>query len=126
MKKTDFLFNLAHIIRIRTRQAFKSQNVKKLNKTFDLIGCSRSFLRKWILYQLHGNMTEENYGSVWTIDLCYPISKTNPSNGADIFKFSHWINLRPMSYNKISSKVSKFDNHLYLSQEIKVIFLKFE
>ena len=67
-RKADFNFKLAHNIRIRNHQAFKSQNVEKIFKTFDLIGCSQSFLRKSILYQLHGNITEENYGYVWTID----------------------------------------------------------
>ena len=103
----DFNFNLAHNIRVRARQAFKSQNIEKLNKTFELIGCSQSFLRKWILYQLHGNMTEENHGSVWTIDHCYPFSKTNLSNETDMFKSSHWINLGTMFYKKNSSKFLK-------------------
>ena len=49
-RKIDFNFKLAHNIRVRTRQAFKSQNVENINKTFDLIGCSQSFLKKWILY----------------------------------------------------------------------------
>ena len=39
-------------------------------------------------------MTEENFGSIWTIDYCCPLSKTNPSNETDMFKYSHWINLR--------------------------------
>ena len=67
-RKIDFNFKLALNITVRTRQAFKSQNIEKLNETFDLFGCSQSFLRKWILYQLHGNMTEKNSGSMWTID----------------------------------------------------------
>ena len=119
MIKIDFNFKLAHNIRVRTRHAFKSQNIEKLNKTFFLIGCSQSFLRKWTLNQLHGNMTEENYGSVWTIDYCYPLSITNPSNETDTFESSHWIILRPMFYNKNCSKSSKTDNHLCLLQEIK-------
>ena len=45
-RKNDFNFKLAHNIRVRTRQAFKIQNVVKLNKIFDLIGCSQYFLRK--------------------------------------------------------------------------------
>ena len=97
-RKIDSNFKLAHNIRVRTRQAFKSQNVEKLNKTFDLIGCSQTFLRKWILYQLHGNMTEEIYGSVWTIDHCYHLSKANLSNETDLSKSSHWVNLRHMFY----------------------------
>ena len=42
-RKIDFIFKLDHNTRVRTHQAFKSQNVEKLNKTFDLIGCSQSF-----------------------------------------------------------------------------------
>ena len=115
----DFNFKLAHNIRVRTRQAFKSQNVEKLNKTFDLIGCSQSFLRKWILYQLHGNMTEENYSSVWSIDHCYPLSKTNLSNENDMYKTTNWINSKPMYLKDNIIKGSKNDHHSYLLQEIK-------
>ena len=124
-RKIDFNFKLAHNIRVSNRQAFKSQNFEKLNKTFDLIGCSQSFLRKWILYQLHANMTEESYGSVWTIDYCYPLSKTNLSNETNMFISSHCNNLRPMFYNKNSSKGSKIDNQLCILQETKAkYFLK--
>ena len=118
-RRNDFNFTLAHKIRVRACQAFKSQNVEKLSKSFDLIACSQSFLRYWFSYQLHGIMTEENYGSVWTIDHCYSLPKTNPSYETDMFISSHWINLRTMFYNKNSSKVSKVDNRLYLLQEVK-------
>ena len=57
-------------------------------------------------------MTDENYGSVWTIDHCYPLSKTNLSNETDMLKSSHCTNLRPMFDNKKSSKGSKIDIHL--------------
>ena len=51
--KTDLKYQLAHNIRVRTYQAFKSQNVYKLNKTFHLIECFQSFFRKWSLSQLY-------------------------------------------------------------------------
>ena len=70
-------------------------------------------------------MTEENYGSVRTIDHCYPLSKTNLSNETDLFKSSHWINLRPLFYKKNLSKGFKIVNRLYLLQEMKAkYFLK--
>ena len=69
--------------------------------------------------QLHGNLNEKNYGSVWTIDHCHPLSKTNLSNETDMFKSSHWINFRPTFYIKNSSKGSKIDNQLYSLQEVK-------
>ena len=52
-------------------------------------------------------MTEENYGSVWTIDHCYPLSKTKLSNETYMFKSTHWMNLRPILYDKNSSNVLK-------------------
>ena len=62
--KTDLSFKLARNLRSRTSKAFKAQNVRKTNKTFDLLGCSHSFFKNWIIHQLYGIMTIENYGSV--------------------------------------------------------------
>ena len=49
-------------------------------------------------------MTEENYGSVWTIDLCYLLSKTNLSNENEMSRSTYWIKSRPMYFSEISSK----------------------
>ena len=73
-RKTDLNFKLISNIRTRTKKASKSQNVRKTNKTFDLLGCSNSFFQRWIIHQLYGNMTIENYGSVWQIDHCFQIT----------------------------------------------------
>ena len=59
-RDSDLNFKLAHNLRVRTNKAFKSQNVRKTNKTFDLLGCSHSFFKNWIIHQLYGNMTLEN------------------------------------------------------------------
>ena len=37
-------------IRTRTNKACKSQNIKKTNKTIDLLRCSNSFSRKWVVH----------------------------------------------------------------------------
>ena len=118
-RKTDFNFKLICNIRRRTNKAFKSQNIKKTKKTIDLIGCSQLFFKRWILHQLYGDMTEENYGSVRTLDHCYPLSKTKLSNVNEMNKSTYWIKLRPMYLSETSSKGSKIYNHLYLLQEIK-------
>ena len=73
-RKNDCNFNLFCKIRQKTNYAFKSQNNEKLIK---LIGCSNLFLRKWIIYQLYGLMTLENYGKIWCLDHCLPLKKTN-------------------------------------------------
>ena len=62
--KTDLNFKLASYMRNRLYNAYKAPNVMRTSKTFDLLGCSRSFFKSWIIHQLYGRMTLENYGSV--------------------------------------------------------------
>ena len=85
-KKSDSNYKLACNLRSRTSTAFKSQNVRKTDKTFDLLGCSHSFFKDWFIHQLYGNMTFENYGSVWQIDHCLPISSFNILDEIDMKK----------------------------------------
>ena len=57
-------------------------------------------------------MTEENYGKIWCLDPCLPLSKTNLSNKKDMY----------VKHNIIKS--DRIDYHLYLLQEVKAIFFK--
>ena len=117
-RETDFNYKIAHNIRVKTNRAFKSLN----NKMNILIGCSNSHLRKWIIYQLYGDMTLQNYGIIWCLDHSITLKKTNENN---LYKYTNWINLRPMYIKDNISKGSKIDNRLYLLQEIKAkYFLK--
>ena len=118
-RKTDLNFKLISNIKNRTNKAFKSQNVRKTNKTFDLLGCSNSFFQRWIFHQLYGNMNLENYSSVWQVDHCLPIASFNILDEIDMKKCFNWVNLRPMYSNKNISKGDKIDHRLYLMQEIK-------
>ena len=95
-RKTELNFKIACNLRSRTSSTFKSQNVRKTNKTFGLLGSSHSFFKNWIIHQLYGNMTRENYGSVWQIGHCLPIASFNLFYGNDLKKCFNWINLRPM------------------------------
>ena len=118
-KELDLNFKLACNLRSRTSSAFKSQNVRKTNKTFDLLGCSHSFFKNWIIHQLYGNMTVEKYGSVCQIDHCLPIVSFNLLDEIDMKKCLNWVNLRPMHSSENNSKNAKIDNRLYLMQEVK-------
>ena len=55
-KEKQISIKLVGKMKNRTRQAFKSQNIKKSNKIFNLIGCSH-ILKKWIIHQLYGNVS---------------------------------------------------------------------
>ena len=67
-------------------------------------------------------MTEEIYGSVWTLDHCYPLSKTNLSNENEMNKSTNWINLGPIYCSENNIKCDKVDHRLYLMQEKKANF----
>ena len=118
-RKSDLNFKLVCNLRSRTSKAFKAQNVRKTNKTFDLLGCSHSFFKRWIIHQLYGIMTLENYGSVWQIDHCLAITSFNLLDENDMKKCFNWINLRPMYCSENISKGDKIDYRLYLLQQIK-------
>ena len=74
-RQSDLNFKIACNLRSRTSNAFKAQNIRKTNKTIELLGCSPDFFRRWIIHQLYGEMTLENYGKIWCLDHCYPLSK---------------------------------------------------
>ena len=118
-RKTDLNFKLVCNLRSRTSKAFKAQNVRKTNKTFELSGCSHSFFKRWIIHQLYGNMTLENYGPVWQIDPCLPITSFNLLDEKEMNKSFNWINLRTMYCCENISKGDKTDMRLYLLQEVK-------
>ena len=117
-RKSDTNFKLNCSIRQKTNYAFKSPN----NKKNLLIGCTSDHLRKWNIYQLYGSMTLENYGTIWCLDHCIPLKRTNEN---DLYKYTNWINLRPMYIKDNIPKGSKIDIRLYLLQQIKAkYFLK--
>ena len=84
--QSDLNFKLARYMRSRIYKAFKSQNVRKIIKTFDLLGCSHSFFKNWIVHQLYGIMTLKIYVSVWQIDHCLPIASFNLLDENDMKK----------------------------------------
>ena len=118
-KESSLNFKLAGNLRSTTYQASKSQNVRKINKTFDLLGCSHLFFQDGIVHHLDGNETLENYGSVWQIDHYLPIASFNLLDETEMKKSFNWINLRPMYSNENNLKKGTIDYHLYLLQEVK-------
>ena len=123
-RKNDPTFKLTENLRTRTRAAFKSQNVTKNNKTFELIGCSQKFLRDWMEFQLYGDMNIENYGVDFVLDHTVPIASFNLFNEDELRKCFNWKNLRPMRPKENLSKGVKVDERLYLLQEIKAHYFE--
>ena len=96
----------------------------KIKKTMELIGCSHSFLKNWISFQLYGEMRMGNYGSVWSLDHCLAVSTLNLSDENEMRKCFNWVNLRPMYVKDNIAKSNKIDKWFYLLQEIKANYFK--
>ena len=124
-KQSDLNFKLACNLRSRISLAFESQNVKKTNKTFDLLGCFHSFLKNWNIHQVYGEMTLEKNDSMWQNHHCLPMASFNLLDENDMKKCFNWINLRSMYSIGKNLKKGKIDPNLFLLQESKATqFLK--
>ena len=126
-RKTDVNFELICNLRSRTSSAIKSQNVRRTNRTTDLISCSQSFFKSWIFHQLYGIKTLENYGKIWCLDHCLANASFNLSDQKETKKCFNWINLKPMYVKGSIIKGDEIDYHLYLPQEVKTkYFMKLD
>ena len=118
--KTDPLFKLERRLRCRIYCAFKSQDLKKTERTHKYIGCSSNFLKKWLVYQLYDGMTLENYGKFWHIDHVKPCSKFDLSNDKEVEECFNWKNLRPYLASKNLQKNNEVKQNELVFQELKV------
>lgn len=88
-------FRIAQNMRSRLRQGMLSQNVKKTNKTQELLGCSFSELKVHLESQFKDGMSWENYGE-WHIDHIHPLSLFDLTDEAQLKRACHYTNLQPM------------------------------
>ena len=74
--------------------------------SFEIIGCSKDNLRKYLESKFKDGMTWENYGKHWHIDHIVPlISAKSPK---EVKKLCHWTNLQPLTAFENISKGSKY------------------
>jgi len=103
--KNNINFKLLSNLRRRMLKSLK--NVKKNNKTIDLIGCSVHFLKKYIESKFKPGMTWENRHE-WHIDHIKPCASfdfTDPKQQAECF---HYTNLQPLWAQENIIKGSKW------------------
>jgi len=92
-KKNDSLFKLTMNIRRRLLLFFKSKNIKKNNKTFEIIGCTPKFLKEYLEKQFANGMNWDNHGE-WHIDHKIPLSSANTEE--EVYELCYYTNLQPL------------------------------
>ena len=93
-RRTDPDFRLRENLRCRLKMAIRS-NAKTGSAVRDL-GCSIAELWLHLESQFQPGMTRENYGTVWSIDHIYPLTKAHLSDRVQFLAVNNWRNLQPM------------------------------
>ena len=111
-RSIDLNFKMRGNLRSRLRQALKSQSVKKTKRSMDLIGCSVTFLKKYLKSKFSQGMNWNNYGSgdkKWCIDHIKPCAFFDLTKEKEQKKCFHYTNLQPL-WNKDNWSKNSFYN----------------
>lgn len=94
-RQTDLLYNLVCNMRSRIWHALKART--KSDKSFNLIGCSKLFLREYLESLFQPGMSWENYGHKgWHVDHITPCAAFDLSDPDQQRKCFHYTNLQPL------------------------------
>jgi len=97
-------YKLKKTMRCAIWSAVKMDNATKYARTFALIGCPITELKKRIEKQFELGMTWENYGTFWEVDHVRPLSSFDLSKQSEQRKAFHFSNLRPLPKHQNRSK----------------------
>jgi hypothetical protein len=105
-RKSNPIFKISHNIRGRICQFLKSSNIKKDNKTFEIVGITPLELKEYLEKQFTNGMNWSNYGYYgWHIDHKIPLD--NGKTKEEIYKLCHYTNLQPLWWNENLKKTNK-------------------
>ena len=94
-RQSDPLYKIKNAVRGRLYKFLKVKNMKKRNKTFEIVGCTPKFLKEYLEKQFQPGMTWKNHTvNGWHIDHKIPLDFANTFE--DMEKLSHYTNLQPM------------------------------
>jgi hypothetical protein len=97
---------LKESVRHRIYIFLKRKNLKKNDKTIEIVGCSPSELKKYLEKQFINGMTWENHSLYgWHIDHIIPLSSAKTEE--EIYKLCHYTNLQPLWATDNLKKLNK-------------------
>ena len=95
-RATDPVWRVSQNIRVNIADAMRRGQVAKKHGSAMDCGLSPKGLWEYICGKLTGNMTQDNYGSVWHIDHIYPVNAADLNDPAQFKAVCHYTNLQPM------------------------------
>ena len=95
--KKDPAFKLSCNMRKRLQSFLKRKGLNKSNKTMELVGCSKDFLREHLEKQFKPGMNWSNHNfRGWHVDHIVPLSKLDCSDPDQLKRACHYSNLQPL------------------------------
>jgi hypothetical protein len=105
-QKNNPIFQLKVNLRSRLYIFFRTNNIKKINKTFDIVGCTPQELKLYIEKQFTEGMSWKNYGYYgWHVDHKIPLGSAKTEE--EVYKLCYYDNLQPLWRHENMSKGSK-------------------
>jgi hypothetical protein len=118
-------------LRKRLVNTVNSIDGSKTEATVKLLGCSKKFLKDWIMFNCNiDGYVFEDYGKVWNLDHVVPCNAFDFENDLDVQCCFNWTNVRPLDKQKNSSKQDYiiwgelFIHEIRLKRFIKINHLK--
>jgi hypothetical protein len=113
-------FKLKYLIRSNMKGHLKNiKNGKKLDRTFNYVGCTVEFFKYWMEYNFDNKMNWENKGAFWHIDHIKPCASYNLAEQIELYQCYNWKNLRPLYKKDNIKKSDKLDEELIKQYKIK-------
>ena len=104
--ETDGHFRLTNQLRKYVRRYFNQ--TEKSKKTFEIVGCTPTYLKEYIEKKFDTWMGWDNYGygeNKWVIDHIIPLSYAK--NKDELYNLCHYSNLQPLSWRDNMKKSNK-------------------
>ena len=104
--ETDGHFRLTNQLRKYVRRYFNQ--TEKSKKTFEIVGCTPTYLKEYIEKKFDTWMGWDNYGygeNKWVIDHIIPLSYAK--NKDELYNLCHYSNLQPLSWRDNMKKGNK-------------------
>lgn len=92
-RKQDPTFRLIESVRARLKIFYKSKNINKESKTFEMVGLTPEKLKDYLTEKFKEGMSWNNYGE-WHIDHIIPLSSA--TSDEELIKLCHFTNLQPL------------------------------
>lgn len=105
--KEDPYFRAVFLLRTRIGKVLRDRNLGKQDKTYDLLGCSKSEFIKYFENKFTENMTWEKVGNEIHIDHIKPCCSFNLTTEEEQKKCFHYTNLQPLWASDNLSKGGK-------------------